>query len=559
MNLSIRQKLLATFTVNLGLLLALGIFAGYQMGRMDEGASSVTSRTLPSLGNVEDIHLALADYRRLQLEFIVNTNPADKDRTEREMRRLETEVARRLEAQQFYMVSDAERRALDRTTKAWEAFVEANHSTFLPATRRSNTGTVQPAFTRLGPYYARLEESADAMAELSELRAQAAIEAVQSTYADSQLFILAVTLLSLGISAAVGLALAATMAQRIRRLTSATIAVARGDLRQGVELGGGDELETLGQNFNHMLARLRKKQHALDKRHQDLQESLEKQRQLTEDLIQGKAAEEAAHRAKASAEAASEAKSFFLATMSHELRTPLNAILGFAQILQLEAQMRKDPVPPELERILLAGKHLLSLISNVLDFSKIEQGQMEVSLVEVPVRTLAEEVMGIIEPLAQQNDNRLTLHCPADAGSLVCDPGKLRQVLFNLLSNAVKFTEQGAIDLRVERRDSEILFHVADTGIGISPGDLESLFEPFVQLESSTTRRFDGTGLGLVVSQQLCQLMDGGISVESTLGSGSTFTIRLPLSLEVREMNIPLPSMSKSPTGGLVVSGVDSR
>ena len=225
--------------------------------------------------------------------------------------------------------------------------------------------------------------------------------------------------------------------------------------------------------------------------------------------------------------------------MSHELRTPLNAILGFVQIMRLEAQ--RDGAERQLEdlgRIDAAGKHLLTVISNLLDFSKIEQGKMKLEIIDLKVADLAREVAGIVRPLADERGNQLELdlstlerHGADGFGSMRSDPGKLRQILFNLLANAVKFTENGHVRFAVTATADGFRFDIEDNGIGIDPEHLEIIFEPFRQAESSTTRRFGGTGLGLVVSRQLAQLLGGDIAVASEPGRGSTFTVELPAEL----------------------------
>ena len=551
MRLSIRQKLLGALALDLLLMMALGTFAWMQMARMNARASMVGERVIPTLRNVDRIHDVLSEYRRRQLEYMLFDNPADKARLEGEMGELEATMSQAIEAQIAYLPT-GQTDALEEMRIAWQSFVRSNHRTFLPTTRGGNTGSVQPAFTRLEPLYSRLMDASQRLADLGEEQAEDALAEVRSTYHESRIFIFGETLLTLAISAAIGFFLATHMARRVGALTSATLAVAGGDLDRDVVVSGGDELETLGRNFNHMVARLRSKHAALVERNSELSQSLERQRQLTEDLVARRRAEEAALRARSAAEAASQAKSLFLATMSHELRTPLNAILGYTQILQLEAEQRRQAgILPELGRIQLAGRHLLGLISNVLDFSKIEQGKLELAWTEIEVATLAREVTAILEPLARQNGNQWRLECPPDLGTLRTDPVKLRQILFNLLSNAVKFTENGTVTLKIERHagnlpghggtGAELTLKVIDTGIGIHPRDRDKLFQPFGQIDPGGQSRFDGTGLGLVVSQELCQAMGGEIRVESTPGKGSAFTVHLPIHDPASEQNDSTP------------------
>jgi PAS domain S-box-containing protein len=234
-------------------------------------------------------------------------------------------------------------------------------------------------------------------------------------------------------------------------------------------------------------------------------------------------------RARSDAEAANSAKSQFLASMSHELRTPLNAILGYSEMLQEDAADRGESASvPDLQKIHSAGKHLLALINDVLDLSKIEAGKMQLYLETFEVAPLVEQVASTVRPLVEKNANRLAVHCAADLGTMHSDATRIRQVLLNLLSNASKFTDHGLIALDVERAGHEVMFRVRDTGIGMTAEQLGRLFETFSQAEASTAAKYGGTGLGLAISRRFCQLMGGDVDVASEVGTGSTFTVRLP-------------------------------
>ncbi len=234
-------------------------------------------------------------------------------------------------------------------------------------------------------------------------------------------------------------------------------------------------------------------------------------------------------RARRDAEGANSAKSQFLASMSHELRTPLNAIIGYSEMLQEDAADRGESASvPDLQKIHSAGKHLLALINDVLDLSKIEAGKMQLYLETFEVAPLVEQVASTVRPLVEKNANRLALHCAADVGSMHSDATRIRQVLLNLLSNASKFTDHGLITLDVERAGPEVMFRVRDTGIGMTAEQLGRLFETFSQAEASTAAKYGGTGLGLAISRRFCQLMGGDVDVASEVGAGSTFTVRLP-------------------------------
>ena len=241
--------------------------------------------------------------------------------------------------------------------------------------------------------------------------------------------------------------------------------------------------------------------------------------------------------AKEAAESASRAKSAFLATMSHELRTPLTAILGYTELIQRAvAAQQYAHIGADLNEVLVAGRHLLSLINEVLDFSKIEAEKMLVTSEPFAVSALLDDVASTVRPLVEQNRNRFSVECEPQIGEMRSDATRIRQVLVNLLGNAAKFTECGEVRLSARReadaRGDWIVFAVEDTGIGIAADKLHKLFQPFSQLDDRPERLYGGTGLGLALCQRLCQLLGGTIGVASTLGVGSTFTVRLPALLE---------------------------
>ena len=243
------------------------------------------------------------------------------------------------------------------------------------------------------------------------------------------------------------------------------------------------------------------------------------------------AALEASNRQLADAKAAT---SSFLANMSHELRTPMNAVIGYSEMLHEELEEEnQDKYLPDLAKIRAAGKHLLGMINEVLDLSKIEAGKMELFLEPVEVSTLITDVESTVAPLMEKRGNRLEVTYAKELGVIETDTTKLRQILLNLLSNAAKFTEAGLIDLNVWREadaDGDWLnFAVRDSGIGMTQDQLAKVFEAFSQAETSTTRNFGGTGLGLTISKHFCEMLGGTLSVTSREGVGSTFTITLPL------------------------------
>ena len=307
------------------------------------------------------------------------------------------------------------------------------------------------------------------------------------------------------------------------------------------------------------------------------QEIESKNRDLATAIKEADVARASAEEARKTADEANESKSTFLANMSHELRTPLNAIIGYSEMLQEEAEdVGQEDFIPDLEKIHGSGKHLLGLINDVLDLSKIEAGKMTLFLEEFELGKVLREVEATVQPLIKKNANALVVECPEDIGTMRADLTKVRQILFNLLSNAAKFTDKGTITLKVVRsegqaprgpdtpepenavgmrthgarpsarvapsdqgltgaRPSGFVFSVTDTGIGMTAEQMDKLFEAFQQADNSTSRKFGGTGLGLAISRQFARLMGGDLTVASEMGTGTTFTVELPA--EVQDPN----------------------
>ncbi len=232
---------------------------------------------------------------------------------------------------------------------------------------------------------------------------------------------------------------------------------------------------------------------------------------------------------------ANHSKSAFLANMSHELRTPLNAVIGYSEFLIEEMTDRDDQIyASDVERILTAGRHLLSLINDILDLSKIEAGKVELDITDISLSEMLADIESTAEPLARKNNNQLTIEFVGDVAEMRSDVTKIRQILFNLLSNACKFTSQGHVTLRVQpRSDTSLMeFSVTDTGTGMTEEQLDRIFNAFQQAEKSTTRKFGGTGLGLAITKHYCAMLKGSIHAESTIDEGTTFTVQLPVDLE---------------------------
>lgn len=259
---------------------------------------------------------------------------------------------------------------------------------------------------------------------------------------------------------------------------------------------------------------------------------------------------------------ASQAKSAFLANMSHELRTPLNAVIGYSEILIEEMEHSGDDTHlDDLERIRTAGRHLLSIISNVLDLSKIEADRMQLNPETFSLRRLLDDVVTTIEPAVATNHNTLETDFPGDH-QVTSDPTKLRQILFNLLSNAAKFTENGTIVFTVQipqqQQNPQLVFRVDDTGIGMTDEQLDEVFEAFSQADQSTTRKFEGTGLGLAITDHFTSMLGGSIDVESTPGEGTTFTVTVPLRTTDDESTRESSAEPTSPAAS-VQSGPDTE
>jgi signal transduction histidine kinase/CheY-like chemotaxis protein len=341
------------------------------------------------------------------------------------------------------------------------------------------------------PLANRLERLTNELVNKAEADVVAGIEASGEAYHTSQIIVIAFALGAIALALILGRTISLSLIGPIREIDARLHEIASGDFTQRVKVGNRDELGGLAANVNRTSEQLG-----------DLYRQLE---------------------------LASEHKSAFLASMSHELRTPLNAIIGYSEMLYEAAQDEgQAEFLPDLAKIRDAGRHLLHLINDILDLSKIEAGKMELYLEEVDLAALIEEVRSIVEPLAAANANRLEIVRPATLGALHTDRTKLKQSLLNLLSNAGKFTHEGRIGFEVRPGDGKISFIVNDTGIGMTEEQQGRLFQAFSQADASTTRRYGGTGLGLAITKHFCEMLGGSIAVDSTPGQGSSFTITLP-------------------------------
>jgi signal transduction histidine kinase len=259
-------------------------------------------------------------------------------------------------------------------------------------------------------------------------------------------------------------------------------------------------------------------------------ELLQSNKLLQQEIIERKQMGEKLKWAKEAAEAANLAKTQFLANMSHELRTPLNVIIGYSEMLEEEAvDLGCENVTPDLEKICVAGKHLLGLINDILDITKIESGKMTLNCETFNLSMVITEMTTTVQSLMEKQGNTFKINIDENLGEMYADVTKLRQILLNLLSNAARFTENGLITLIVTDNENKWFdFKVTDTGIGMTNEQIQNLFQFFTQVDSSPTRKYDGAGLGLAITKQFTEMMGGSISVESELEDGSTFIVRLP-------------------------------
>lgn len=301
----------------------------------------------------------------------------------------------------------------------------------------------------------------------------------------------------------------------IHDLRRVAIHVADGNLDERSTVQTGDEFEQLSDSLNNMLERLRTSRDELKRANKLLDEKLGEMAETNVALYE-----------------ANRLKSEFLANVSHELRTPLTSIIGFAEVLREAPETEPDSRSARyLENILISGRILLEIINDLLDLAKIEAGRAELHLESVHIDQICSTLVDFMRPQADQRGLELTLEASPELPIMITDRGKVRQILFNLLSNAVKFTpERGAVTLRAERDGMEMVrLSVTDTGPGIATGDLPIVFEKFRQADQSPTRQHQGTGLGLAIARELARLLGGEIGVESRLGRGSTFWVRLPV------------------------------
>ena len=480
----VQTKLLVAFLAIVALLIALGAIGLYEL-------SAVNQRTEELIKSERKI----AAYRQVQhdttsqLYSISSALLVSDERTLDSALRQLNQFGYDLERLQF--VAKDEIKLLGKVRQEYDRFI-AVVTRVVELIRSGQVAEARDAqLKEARPLANRLERLTNELVNKAEADVVAGIEASGEAYHSSQTIVVAFVLGAIVLALILGRTISLSLIGPIREIDTRLHEIASGDFTQRVKVGNRDELGALAANVNRTSEQLG-----------NLYSQLEM---------------------------ASEHKSAFLASMSHELRTPLNAIIGYSEMLYETAQDEgQDEFLPDLAKIRDAGRHLLGLINDILDLSKIEAGKMDLYLEEVDLAGLIAEVRSIAEPLAAANANRLEMTDAAALGRLYTDRTKLKQSLLNLLSNACKFTREGQVKLEVRASGTEASFCISDTGIGMTEEQLGRLFQAFSQADVSTTRQYGGTGLGLAITKHFCEMLGGSITVQSTPGQGSTFTITLP-------------------------------
>jgi signal transduction histidine kinase len=479
----VQTKLLAAFLAIVALLIALGAIGLYEL-------SAVNQRTEELIKSERKI----AAYRQVQhdttsqLYSISAALLVSDERTLDSALRQLNQFGYDLERLQF--VAKDEIKLLGKVRQEYDRFI-AVVTRVVELIRNGYVAEARDAqLKEARPLANRLERLTNELVNKAEADVVAGIEASGEAYHSSQTIVAAFVLGAIVLALILGRTISLSLIGPIREIDTRLHEIASGDFTQRVKVRNRDELGALAANVNRTSQQLGDLYHQLEE--------------------------------------ASEHKSAFLASMSHELRTPLNAIIGYSEMLYETAQdERQDEFLPDLAKIRDAGRHLLRLINDILDLSKIEAGKMELYLEEVDLAGLAAEVRSIVEPLAAANANRLEIFCPAALDPFYTDRTKLKQSLLNLLSNGSKFTHEGQVKLEVRPGDGEISFIVSDTGIGMNEEQQSRLFQAFSQAELSTTRQYGGTGLGLAITKHFSEMLGGNIAVESASGQGSTLALAL--------------------------------
>jgi signal transduction histidine kinase/DNA-binding response OmpR family regulator len=480
----VQTKLLAAFLAIAALLIVVGA-AGLQV------LTGVNERTVELIRSERKI----AAYRQVQhdttsqLYRVTSALLANDDRSLDSALRQLNQFGYDLERLQFVAKDEGE--LLGRVKQDYDRFVAVVNKV-VELIRHGNVAEAREVqLKETQPLANSLERLTNQLVNKAEADMVAGIDASESAYRTAKLDVILFAIGSIGLALLLGRTISWSLVGPIGEIDARLSRIAEGDFTQRVAIANHDELGALAANVNRTCEQLGA---------------------LYQQL-----------------EAASQHKSAFLANMSHELRTPLNAVIGYSEMLQEMAEDEGfDQFVPDLAKIRDAGRHLLNLINDILDLSKIEAGKMDLYLEEVDLKALVEEVRSIVAPLATSSGNRFDIVYPDDVGTFYTDRTKLKQSLLNLLGNASKFTQRGRVALELRPGDEELSFIVSDTGIGMTEEQIGRLFQAFSQADASTTRRYGGTGLGLAITKHFCEMLGGRIAVESAPGAGSTFTITLP-------------------------------
>jgi signal transduction histidine kinase len=487
----VQAKLLAAFLTIAGLLILVGAVGL-------EGLREVNERTekLIKLERKIDAYRQVQHDTTSQLYSVASALVSSDDRaldsTLRQLNQFGYDVDR------LEFVANEETELLEQFRRDYDRFV-ALVTQVVELIRAGRTAEAKELqLQQASPLADRLERLTNQLVNKAEADVVGGIEVSTRAYATAQSLVIAFALGSIALALGLGYIISWALIGPVKAIEARLGEIAAGDFTRRVDVVSRDELGALAADVNRMSAELGR---------------------LYQQL-----------------ELASQNKSQFVTSMSHELRTPLNAIIGLTDMLVTNApRFGTEKAAEPLRRVHAAGTHLLGLINQVLDLSKIEAGKLELNPESVKLAGLIDEVIGTIGELAKQNGNRLAIETQKNLGALTADPMRLRQILLNLLSNACKFTKQGEVKLKARRVANGghwIEFAVSDTGIGMTPEQQAKLFEEFSQAEATTAQRFGGTGLGLAITRKLARMMGGDVTVASEPGRGSVFTVRLPGSAE---------------------------
>jgi signal transduction histidine kinase len=487
---TVHSKLIGAFFVIAALLIIFGVVVIQVLGGMNRRSE-----------DLENLRRKVAAFRQLQHDTTAQLYSVTSALLSPEEGTLESALRQlnqfRYDLDRLQFVTRDEVELFKKIREEHEQLIQLITSVLELTREQAFTRAKELRLTKMAPLADGLERLTNEMVNRAEANMEAKIDESNQAYMRSRWVVIGFAAGSIGLALLLGYAVSSSLMGPVLLMDSQLRQIASGDFSKRVEVPNRDELGTLANNLNRMNNELR---------------SLYQQ-----------------------IETASRHKSDFLASMSHELRTPLNAIIGYSEMLTEEAEDRGQKIfIPDLQKIRASGKHLLALINDILDLSKIEAGKVELSPETFDITGLIEEVASMVQPLIEKNANVLTISRPDDLGSMYADIMKVRQILFNLLSNACKFTELGTITLDVAREKSDgseqLSLSVRDTGIGMTDEQMARMFQPFSQADIQTARKYGGTGLGLAITKKFCEMMGGEIRVASEFGRGSIFTVKLPLS-----------------------------